>query len=162
MEYDIKTILYATDLGPKGPEVANHAVGVARRFDARIHAIHVTEPMSRFTNTLVEKYLPRESVDTFHVQALNEARQALEKRANAYFQEHLFDEDDVEHLFADIRVVEGSPATTILKEAKRIGADLIVLGDRGYSPLNELLIGSVAHKVMMTTRIPVLLVPISE
>ena len=45
MEADIKTILYATDLGPRGPEVA-------------IHAIHVTEPMSRLSNTLVERYLP--------------------------------------------------------------------------------------------------------
>jgi len=162
MEYEIKTILYATDLGPKGPEVANHAVAVARRFEARIHAIHVTEPMKRFANTLVERYLPKESVDNFHEQALSEARQELETRANRYFQEHLFDDGDVEHLFAEIRVVEGTPAQTILREAERIGADLIVLGDRGYSPLNELLIGSVAHKVMMTTKIPVLLVPISE
>ena len=99
---------------------------------------------------------------TFRQQALDEARQELEQRAHRYFQDHLFAEDDVEHLFTDIRVVEGSPAQTILKEAERIGADLIVLGDRGYSPLNELLIGSVAHKVMMTTRLPVLLVPISE
>ena len=51
MEFDIRTILYATDLGPKGPEVANHAVSLARRFEARIHAIHVTEPMNRFSNT---------------------------------------------------------------------------------------------------------------
>lgn len=161
MEYSIETILYATDLGPKGPEVANHAVGLARRFNARIHAIHVTEPMSRFANTLVDKYLAKESIETFHDQALGEARRELEQRANNYFREHLFDDNDVEHLFADIRVVEGSPAPTILREADRIEADLIVLGDRGYSPINELLIGSVAHKVMMTTRTPVLLVPIS-
>jgi nucleotide-binding universal stress UspA family protein len=162
VEYDIKTILYATDLGPSGPEVVNHAVGLARRFDARIHAIHVTEPMSRFSNTLVEKYLPKDSVNKFREQALEEARRELEERARDYFRKHLFADTDAEHLFADIRVVEGSPATSILKEAERIDADLIVLGDRGYSPLNELLIGSVAHKVMMTAKTPVLLVPISD
>jgi nucleotide-binding universal stress UspA family protein len=57
-------------------------------------------------------------------------------------------------------VVEGPPARTILKEAERLEVDLIVLGDKGYNPLSEMLMGSVAQKVSMASNIPVLLVPI--
>lgn len=43
---------------------------------------------------------------------------------------------------------EGSPAEAILKAAKEIDADLIVLGTRGLSDLKGLLLGSVSHKVI--------------
>lgn len=42
----------------------------------------------------------------------------------------------------------GEPAQTILEEAKRSKADLIVMGTRGLSDLSGLVMGSVSHKVM--------------
>lgn len=43
---------------------------------------------------------------------------------------------------------EGNPAQAILDAAKRVDADLIVLGTRGLSDLKGLLLGSVSHKVI--------------
>lgn len=43
---------------------------------------------------------------------------------------------------------EGNPAEAILEAAKRVDADLIVLGTRGLSDLKGLLLGSVSHKVI--------------
>ncbi len=43
---------------------------------------------------------------------------------------------------------EGNPAEAILKAAKQVDADLIVLGTRGLSDLKGLLLGSVSHKVI--------------
>jgi len=42
---------------------------------------------------------------------------------------------------------EGDPADAILGCAKRVSADLIVMGSRGLSDLEGLLMGSVSHKV---------------
>jgi nucleotide-binding universal stress UspA family protein len=39
----------------------------------------------------------------------------------------------------------GSPATEILKEAKRVGADMIFVGSRGLTGLTRVLLGSTAH-----------------
>ena len=46
------------------------------------------------------------------------------------------------------KVVEGTPSETILKEAERCGADLIVMGDRGQGQIKEQFLGSVSHRVM--------------
>lgn len=43
----------------------------------------------------------------------------------------------------------GAPAQTILYEAERWGADLIVLGSHGYGIVKRFLLGSVSHAVSL-------------
>ena len=53
----------------------------------------------------------------------------------------------------------GAPAETIVAEARRERADLIVLGTRGLSVLRGLLVGSVALRVAQSSPLPVWLMP---
>jgi len=53
----------------------------------------------------------------------------------------------------------GAPAATIVAEAQRERADLIVMGTRGMSPLRGLLVGSVALRVAQMSPVPVWLMP---
>lgn len=68
-------------------------------------------------------------------------------------------------LFADTQlewasnVRVGPAAAVIVEEAVKSGADLVVLGTRGLSPLRGLLIGSVALRVAQTSPVPVWLQP---
>ena len=52
----------------------------------------------------------------------------------------------------------GDPAEEIIRLAGEAGADLIVLGSRGHGRLVGLLLGSVAQKVLVHARYPVLVV----
>jgi nucleotide-binding universal stress UspA family protein len=52
----------------------------------------------------------------------------------------------------------GEAAKAIVDEAGRFGADLIVMGSRGLSDFQALLVGSVAHKVLHYAHCPVLIV----
>jgi nucleotide-binding universal stress UspA family protein len=54
------------------------------------------------------------------------------------------------------RVVRGRPATVILAEAELLGAELIVIGSRGYGPIQTLLLGSVSTEVVDHASCPVL------
>ena len=54
------------------------------------------------------------------------------------------------------KVVEGDAAETISRSAERWGCDLIVMGSRGHSELEGLLLGSVTHRVLQTAPCPVL------
>jgi nucleotide-binding universal stress UspA family protein len=49
---------------------------------------------------------------------------------------------------SDTRLEVGTPAEMIVSIAQETGADLIVLGARGLSPVKELLLGSVSHRVL--------------
>jgi nucleotide-binding universal stress UspA family protein len=48
----------------------------------------------------------------------------------------------------------GSPSTEVSKVAKEIGASIIVMGTHGYSPIEELVIGSTALKVITKAHCP--------
>jgi nucleotide-binding universal stress UspA family protein len=56
------------------------------------------------------------------------------------------------------KVLEGDPASTILCYAHRENVDVIVMGTHGRSGLSKIIWGSVAEKVALTTRRPVVLV----
>jgi nucleotide-binding universal stress UspA family protein len=59
---------------------------------------------------------------------------------------------------ADTQVTLGHPAETICSEAVRLGADLIVIGARGLTAAERILIGSVSEHVLRKAERPVLVV----
>jgi nucleotide-binding universal stress UspA family protein len=157
MSYDIDNILYATGLGPRGPEVFRHAVGIAQRFGAKLHVITVAQLREQ---PLVTDFISHEEWDRNHDESVERLRTALQERIEAFCATH--PDLDARSVIASVQVLEGNVSRAILATAKRIGADLIVLGSHGHSPLGELLIGSAAHKVTVESDVPVLLVPINH
>ncbi|MFL6359202.1 MAG: universal stress protein [Nitrososphaeraceae archaeon] len=55
-------------------------------------------------------------------------------------------------------LTRGSPADAIIREANERGAELIVVGSRGFSSAKHFFIGSVPNSVLHHSSIPVLLV----
>jgi nucleotide-binding universal stress UspA family protein len=53
---------------------------------------------------------------------------------------------------------EGDPTTEILATAEDVGASMIVVGTHGRRGLSHVLLGSVAEKVVRSSRVPVLTV----
>lgn len=160
MEYNLRTILYATDLGPYGPKIFEHAIGLAQGFDAEVHIIHVLEPVSEYAQSLISNYVSPETMETVRNEGYETARKEMHRRLQKFCSERL--PDECEHLLANMRVVEGLPFQVILDEAKRLNADLIVMGSHGRTGFGELFMGSVAHKVLSKATIPVLVVPIRK
>lgn len=58
---------------------------------------------------------------------------------------------------ADVVAVTGAPADVIVEEARRRGADLIVVGRRGLTGAERLVMGSVSAKVARTAGCSVLI-----
>jgi nucleotide-binding universal stress UspA family protein len=52
----------------------------------------------------------------------------------------------------------GPIAESIVDHARRIGADMIVMGTRGMTAISNMVMGSVATKVLHLARIPVVLI----
>jgi nucleotide-binding universal stress UspA family protein len=62
-----------------------------------------------------------------------------------------------------VLIASGESAAALLHEAEDVGASLIVVGSRGLSGIERLLLGDVASKVVRYARVPVLVVrPVSS
>ncbi len=59
-------------------------------------------------------------------------------------------------------LIRGAPAPTIIAEADRWGAELVVVGSQGRGMIYRKFLGSTSEKVLEARRFPVLVVPMSE
>lgn len=134
--------MYRSILVPiDGSEHARRALTLASRLasgsDATIHLLHVAAPgpgdaeLGFVMGTAASEELTR--------RAEARGRQLLEEAA-----------ESVAPVEADVAtsVMWGSPARTIVEQARTLGANVIIMGSRGLSDLKGLAVGSVSHKVM--------------
>lgn len=56
-------------------------------------------------------------------------------------------------------LVRGPVATTLLKEAERLKADVIIVGSHGRGAMLHLLLGSVSEQILKKATCPVLIIP---
>lgn len=152
MLYAIKSVLYASDLSPKSPMVFRHAVGLAQKFQAELHALTVLRPGMKIPADLLD-----EDEDELPTEFDKQGEELLNRRIKTFDLAH--PEYEVYKYLASARAVEGEPTKVILDSAAAVKADIIVMGSRGHSVIDELLLGSVAHKVTVKTNIPIVLVP---
>jgi len=60
-------------------------------------------------------------------------------------------------LSVSTEILSGDAAESIVDYAVKIGAGLIIIGSHGHSGLKDLILGSVADKVLRLSRLPVLI-----
>ena len=59
---------------------------------------------------------------------------------------------------AKITILKGAPGPEIVRYANEANVDIIVIGSRGLNSLQEMVLGSVSHKVMKRVNCPALIV----
>jgi nucleotide-binding universal stress UspA family protein len=138
-----KTILVPTDLSPNAERALDYAVGLASRLDAKIHLLNVVgvQALGVEYGVVVTQSVVQDILDG------NQA--ALDKLVKARAGKAAFARTELE---------VGDARTVIEATARRIGADLIVMGTHGRRGVRRLLVGSVAESVVRESPCPVLLV----
>lgn len=94
--------------------------------------------------------------------AKNEVLHAQSKEALEYERrqkirsiEELFLNEKVSY---DVKILHGEPGPTIVDYVNEQDFDLIILGSRGLNSLQEMVLGSVSHKVVKRAKAPVMIV----
>jgi nucleotide-binding universal stress UspA family protein len=151
----MKKILIALDYDPTAQKVAEAGFSLAKSMKAEITLLHVISdpvyyssveysPVMGFTG-----YMEMGQLQSVTIARLKEASlQYLEK-----IKEHLGDKE------IQTMVSEGDFADSILSTAKEMKADLIVMGTHSRKWLENILMGSVAEKVLHHTSIPLFIIP---
>jgi nucleotide-binding universal stress UspA family protein len=117
--------------------------------DREIHLLHVTEPDPSFVGLAAGPEEVQEQV----------ARE-LERRHGEL--EALADRLREKGLAVDALLVPGPTIQTILEQAEKLEADIIVMGSHGRGKLFDLVVGSVSAGVIRKSPVPVLVVPARE
>ena len=158
----VNTILYASDLGDNARQVFAHAVAIARLTDAGIIFLYVMEPIGATAHSLIRTMLPEDQLENLEEQGLAKVRQTIRRRVEDFCEKELGSAQDADKLIAEVRIVQGRPATTIVEQARETGADVVVLGTHGRTGVHRALLGSVARHVIGQIDRPLLLVPIED
>ncbi|HUP00358.1 MAG TPA: universal stress protein [Gemmatimonadota bacterium] len=138
-------VLLATDFSRPAAYAADHAAALARATGAVLHLIHVVEDFS-YWESFSLKHFP--SPDVFD-ELKESARLALED---------LFPSDDRAGFEVRTHVRHGKPFIEIIRAARDLTADVIVVGSHGQSGVAEALFGSTAEKVVRKASCAVLVV----
>jgi len=134
----LKNVLVATDFGPVAEAALTYGRALAHTFGARLHVLHAMEN-SFLRPSAADPHAHGAGVlRTLNEQVTDDDRRALKA-----------------HVVLEI---SDNPALAITDYAKSANIDLIVMGTNGRGALAQLLVGSVAERVVRTAHCPVLIV----
>lgn len=159
---EIKHILYATDLSESARLALRHAASLANRYQAKLTMIHVVpdwvEMLSGEAGFDIESYVDYQAWQEINAAATTKAMEKARKRVEEMAAECRGDDPGCPVAGAEIKVVQGDAAACILEELKSGGYDLVVMGAHGHGPFMDMLLGSVANKIVRMSPVPVLTV----
>jgi|ERR1700712_667455 nucleotide-binding universal stress UspA family protein len=158
----IRSMLYATDLGLYAPYVLQHALALARTFNAELHVIHVVEPMGLFAESVLQSYLAEDVLRELHNEGVNTVIEGIESRVLASFRDELGEDNKDLELIRSVRVVQGDPSNVILEQAAMLQVDLLVVGSHSHGAQGDTPIGRTAARVLQLSEVPVYMVPMVQ
>jgi nucleotide-binding universal stress UspA family protein len=157
----IRSMLYASDLGPYAPFVLQHALSMARAFKADLYVIHAVEPMSPFAESVLQSYLDPSTLDDLHHEGVTTVMANIEQKVLDSFVDELEEPQDLA-LISAVRVRQGDPAQVILDQVQRLEVDLLIIGSHGEGGNADIPLGRTAARVLQLSPVPVYLVPLGS
>jgi nucleotide-binding universal stress UspA family protein len=149
----LKKVLVPVDYSEPSAEVLQFGAEIASRLGGSLTVMHVWECMPHAPSDLMVKGRNgklRRLDDVIRENAENEMQQFLESASLP------------SGLRVETKVVSGEAAQCILRELGTGGHDLLVMGTHGRGGVKQLVLGSVAEKMVRTSPVPVLVVPGEE
>lgn len=141
----MKTILAPIDFSPVTEHVIDESLRLARLCEAPLVLLHVVEPPSKARDVLPAGKLSAELLLAAKQAAqakLDELKKTLHGR----------------HARLEVLRMTGNPVDCVLEQAEKLPAAYLVIGSHGHGAMFDLLVGSVAHNLLMKSPCPVLVV----
>ena len=136
-----KRLLLAVDGSENSLRATDEAVKIASLIsDCRIEIIYVAD-YSKSKNEIL------------HSQGKEELEYTRRKKLSSI--EEKVKSKNIEY---KLEILHGYPGPTIIEYANKEKVDMVVIGSRGLNSLQEMVLGSVSHKVMKRVNCPALIV----
>jgi nucleotide-binding universal stress UspA family protein len=151
----MKKILVAIDCTPSAYKVAEQAYALGKAMNAEIILLHVVEDVGYYMSPIYDPIMGLgTSVSTNIVSS--DTLQNTDKGAIHFLEKiksHLQNEG------LRIIILHGNIVENILEFAKQEHVDIIVIGTHSRSIIEELFLGSTAHKLIKQDSFPIFIIP---
>ena len=137
----IETLLVPIDFSPASMQMLNYAAAFARRFNAKVHFVHVYPPDEAALVPGAGDLIRQTAEELFSDQLLPVHREQVRSFSPQ-----------------NCHVRSGIAYQEICELAREIQADLIVLATRGHTGLKRVLLGSTAERVVRMAPCPVIVI----
>jgi len=140
----MSTILLATDFSPVSDHALDEAVALARGLGDDIEIIHIHEmQVASVPPTLDLAPMPPSAA------SVGKAETALTERVARI---------RAQGLNCESTALFGRPDEEVVRRAQQLKPRMVVVGAKGHSPLHNLLLGSIAERIVKKAPCPVLIV----
>lgn len=154
----MQKVLIALDHDPTAQKIAEAGFNLANSVGAEVILLHVVADPVYYSSTEFSPimgftgYMDMGPIQFDSIDGLKTASQHFLDKSK-----HHLGNESIQTL-----VKEGDFAETILKTAKDLKADVIVMGSHGHRWLDEILMGSVTENVLHHSSIPLFIIPTKQ
>jgi len=160
MSFKIKTIMCAIDLSENSERVLMAAVREAAAHDAEVQLLHIIPSFDPSMAIPIVSFMGETRFSQLMEEKKEETEAAIRKKIDDLKNKMLENEPDGgKDRIKDIHVYEADVVIEILDMAKKLKADMLVMGTHGKGITEHAFVGSVARKVLRRISVPVLLIP---
>jgi nucleotide-binding universal stress UspA family protein len=143
-----RRILAAMDESESAPSVLAWAGALAERFDASGEVVHAVEPPG----------IPVDQALFGSNEEYERAREEVVERARSWTRQAM-DTGGLDFARFEARAGYGRAEEVIVAAAEAFDPELVVIGSRGATPAQAMMLGSVSRRVVEASRCPVFVVP---
>jgi nucleotide-binding universal stress UspA family protein len=133
-------ILLASDGSEESTRAARSAIELSEKLGAELHLVYVGHMPNVFYESPGAWTLDRDLANRMEERAGEEARKRLDEQAQRV--------SEAGGKVAQTHAKVGRPDVEIVRLAEELGANLVVVGNRGLGPLKRALMGSVSESVL--------------
>jgi nucleotide-binding universal stress UspA family protein len=142
-------LLAAVDLSKASGYVTEAVHRVALATDAEVYVLHTIIPLPGVAGPEFNPFTEQQELSEKYLDERDQLNELVTQLVEA----------DVN---ASALMAQGDPVKTILKQAERLDAELIVVGSHGHGMMFDALVGSTSAGILRKSTIPVLVVPVRE
>jgi len=144
-----KKVLFCTDFSENSDYAFEFALGIAKREEGLLYILHVIPGNPQ--EVLIEDVMPKSVVEKLH--------KVLKEETDNKYKERYLNKIENEIKFEVVTKAGKRENEEIIKFAKEKKVDIIVMGTKGRTGIENIFFGSIAGKVSRSSPFPVLVIP---
>ena len=142
-------IIAAIDFSGASQKILDEVERLAKAFSAKVWLIHVADPDPDFVGYDAGPKSVRDQVAA----KIHELHKQLQAKAQDL---------RLRGVDSTALLIQGQTVEKILLEARKLGADMIIVGSHGHGAMYQFLVGSVSEGILRESRCPIFVVPTHE